>query len=315
MSNMHPMFGRWFMSSKIALHGAARAAACAGLACFVGCASTSTPERGPAGPSRLPIAVAADSANPLKATWNKNDLNRMLDELPPSELQAVLVGLELRRSFDPHPESITARADAIRDIRAALVKRSSHSLAIWKSTDVVPYDKIVLRVAEDQGIPAVVLQRASTFEIEQRIALRLLGKAWDELSAHHRNLILDQLGKRFSAVRNQLTERSTGAAVAGVLAADASKEGDRFYETVLPALALAAEIRRGSSDTSWEFAGNLLAASMSTHLAIVAAWEIWKGQPDSEQCAAFICQLNALRARAWRAAGRELPRLQLSQES
>lgn len=256
-------------------------------------------------------AALADAADPNKRVWDETDFNRFADLLPMEQLQLLRISLGLAEPG----ERVPASAD-----RALWIKEIKKQ-AIWVSSNIVTwpfkdfrYDELVRWVAKEYDVAAARIEGESTFKVEQAIQTQLFVGIWDKLTPEQRIKTLEKMDPDGSLKDPAAIALMTGTAAAGAIAGAALLSGFAFYTTMssficaaggLLGLTLPFAAYTGASTVVGFLATNpigwtILAAGALASLA-------WIGGANEQKSAAFVCQVNALRAAACMEAGRRLP--------
>ena len=105
----------------------------------------------------------------------------------------------------------------------------------------------------------------------------------------------------------------SGTAAASTLAGSALFFGFAFYTTMSTAIAAIGALLGVAVPWVAFTSASTLVAFLATNpfgwalLAVGVGASVWLGGANEQKTAAFVCQINALRAAAWKAAGREVP--------
>lgn len=256
-------------------------------------------------------SALADAADPTKQDWNEVDCRRFLSEMPAEQLQLVRVSLGLAKEAEPVPTNVD---------RAAWIAEIEKQ-ALWVSSNVLTYpfksfqyDKLARWVAGEYGVAAAKTEGETTFKVEQAIQTQLFVGIWDKLTPEQRTKVLKDVDPDRSLKDPAAIALMGGTAAAGALSATAMLSGFAFYTTMSSFIASSAALL----GLTVPFAGYVTASTVVGFLASnPIGWAIlglgalvslaWIGGASEQKSAAFVCQINALRAAAWMGAGRELP--------
>ena len=249
---------------------------------------------------RPPLAAAAKAADPFKHEWGPDDLAAFLSALPATELAELAAALEVKDTRSP-PYSASERNAIELSIRSKIVSDSSHTLtAPFKDKERVQYDEIVRWTAAKFGVPSAIAERASTFELEQRIGVLFFAEVWDGLSPEKRLKWLDQIDPNSKVFQNRAVVTARGSDVAQRLVQESRKSGRSVTAVSNNALRTALIVLNS--------VGGAVVASGSLMLPLsLAPLLIITGRADPARCAAIVSNISLLRARAWDAAGKKLP--------
>jgi hypothetical protein len=256
-------------------------------------------------------AALADAADPAKRTWDETDFARFAALLPLEQLQLLRVSLGLAKAGEAVPVSVD-RAAWIKEITAQAVWASSNIL-IYPFKDF-RYDKMARWVGTQYEVASAVIEGESTFKVEQAIQMQLFVGIWDKLTPEQRLKTLEQMDPDGKLTDPAAIALMTGTAAAGAIAGAALLSGFAFYTTMSSFICAAG----GLLGLTFPFA---VYTGASTAVAFLATnpigWAIlglgavaslaWLGGANEQKSAAFVCQVNALRAAAWMGAGRKLP--------
>lgn len=268
--------------------------------------STNPPVPQPANPTAL-----ADAADPTKRVWDETDFVRFAELLPVEQLQLLRISLGLAESSDGVPASVD-RAAWIEEITAQ---------AVWASSNILTYpfkdfhyDGLVRWVAEEYDVAAARIEGESTFKVEQAIQAQLFVGIWDKLTPEQRSKVLEKMDPDRKLKDPAAIALMSGTAAAGAIAGASLLVGGAFYTTMsafigsvagLFGLTLPFVAYKGASITVAFLASNPIGWAI---LAVGALASVaWIGGANEQKSAAFVCQVNALRAAAWMEAGRSLP--------
>jgi uncharacterized protein YaaW (UPF0174 family) len=185
---------------------------------------------------------------------------------------------------------------------------------VFKDKEMVDYDGIVRWVARKYDVESTLVDRATTFELEQQIMLKLFAGIWDKLTPEQRKELLNKVDPDGAKIKDRAAlVVASGSAAAAMLATTALLSGFAFYTTMSVMIAGAAGLL-GVTLPFAAYTGSSIAVAV---LSGPIGWSIislggvlslvWLGSANVKQCAAAVCQINALRARAWEASGRRLP--------
>ena len=264
---------------------------------------------------REPIAAAAEAAALDKQHWGAEDLNAFLAALPANDLHQLALGLELVKA-DSKPPATAAELSALELAikRKLLSISSSFFTKPFKDENRIDYDKIVRWVGKKYDIEASSLSSDSTFSVEQRIVLKIFAGIWDKLSPEQRAKLLDDVDPSGSKVAGRAAlVVASGSAAAAVLSTTALLSGFAFYTTMSAVISSSAALLgvtlpfaaySGASATVGVLTGPIGWSLMA--VGGLAAL-VWYAGADAQKSAAIVAQINTLRARAWQAAGRQIP--------
>ena len=263
--------------------------------------------------NRVSLATTADAADPFKQKWDTKDYEAFLDRLPASELWTLKVSLGLATIKDRMPANIDRKAMRA-EINAEVVWVSSN-IATWPFKDkTVHYDELARWVAKKYDVHSALAVGASTFKVEQAIVLQLFAGIWDGLTPEQRSEVLAKIDPDGSLKDPAGIALMSGTAAASTLAGSALFFGFGFYTTMSTVIATIGKILGVTVPWVVYSSASTLVAFLATNpfgwalLAVGAgASVVWLGGANEQKSAAFVCQINALRAAAWKAAGRELP--------
>ena len=262
--------------------------------------------------NRVSLATTADAADPFKKKWDTKEYEAFLDRLPASELWTLKVSLGLATIEDRMPANVDRKAMRA-EINAQVVWVSSN-IATWIFKDkAVYYDDLVRWVAEEYDVHSALAVGASTFKVEQAIVLQLFAGIWDGLTPEQRSEVLAKIDPDGSLKDPAGIALMSGTAAASTLAGSALFFGFGFYTTMSTVIATIGKILGVTVPWVVYSSASTLVAFLATNpfgwalLAVGAgASVVWLGGANEQKSAAFVCQINALRAAAWEAAGREL---------
>ena len=262
---------------------------------------------------RDPIAAAADAADPFKQKWDTADYDAFLAKLPADALWTLKVSLGLATIEDRMPANVDRNAMRA-EINAEVVWVSSN-LAGWIfKGKAVRYDELARWVAEEYDVPSALAVRASTFKVERAIVLQLFAGIWDGLTPEQRSEVLAKIDPDGSLKDPAGIALMSGTAAASRLAGSALFFGFGFYTTMSTVIATIGKILGVTVPWVVYSSASTLVAFLATNpfgwalLAVGAGASVaWLGGANEQKSAAFVCQINALRAAAWKAAGREVP--------
>lgn len=263
--------------------------------------------------NRVSLATTADAADPFKKKWDTKDYEAFLDRLPASELWTLKVSLGLATIEDRMPANVDRKAMRA-EINAQVVWVSSN-IATWPFKDkTVRYDELARWVAEEYDVHSALAVGASTFKVEQAIVLQLFAGYWDRLTPEQRSELLAQLDPDRTLIDPAGIALMSGTAAAATLAGSALFFGFAFYTTMSTTIAWIGALLGVTVPWVVYSSASTLVAFLATNpfgwalLAVGAGASVaWLGGANEQKSAAFVCQINALRAAAWEAAGRELP--------
>ena len=262
--------------------------------------------------NRVSFATTADAADPFKQKWDTKDYEAFLDQLPASELWTLKVSLGLATIKDPVPANIDRKAMRA-EINAEVVWVSSN-IATWPFKDkTVHYDELARWVAKKYDVHSALAVGASTFKVEQAIMVRLFAGIWDGLTPEQRSEVLAKIDPDGSLKDPAGIALMSGTTAASTLAGSALFFGFSFYTTMSTVIATIGKILGVTVPWVVYSSASTLMAFLATNpfgwalLAVGAGTSVvWLGGANEQKSAAFVCQINALRAAAWEAAGREL---------
>jgi hypothetical protein len=256
-------------------------------------------------------SALADAADPNKQKWDENDFARFAALLPLEQLQLLRISLGVAEPG----EAIPATVD-----RAAWIKEITDQ-AVWVSSNILTYpfkgfryDEMARWVAQEYEVAPAQATGESTFKVEQAIQTQLFVGIWDKLTPEQRAKSLEQMDPDGKLEDPAAIALMTGTAAAGAIAGAALLSGFAFYTTMSSFICAAG----GLLGLTFPFA---VYTGASTAVAFLATnpigWAIlglgalaslaWLGGANEQKSAAFVCQVNALRAAAWMGAGRKLP--------
>ena len=263
--------------------------------------------------NRVSLATTADAADPFKQKWDTKDYEAFLDRLPASELWTLKVSLGLATIKDRMPANVDRNAMRA-EINAEVVWVSSNLVGWIFKGKAVRYDELARWVAKKYDVHSALAVGASTFKVEQAIVLQLFAGIWDGLTPEQRSEVLAKIDPDGSLKDPADTALMSGTSAAATLAGSALFFGFAFYTMMSTAIAAIGEILGVTVPWVVFTSASTLVAFLATNpfgwalLAVGAgASVVWLGGANEQKSAAFVCQINALRAAAWKAAGRELP--------
>jgi hypothetical protein len=255
----------------------------------------------------------ADAADPSKQSWDTADYKRFISLLPDESLWSLYVCVGLASAEAARPASLD------RDATTAAIEKQvvwlSSSVFTWPFKDNnVHYDELVRWVAGKYGVPSAVCSGASTFKVEQSITLQMFSGIWDTLDRAQRMEVLKKLDPASTLQNHAAIAAMSGTAAAGALAGAALLGGFGFYLAMSTFISSAAALLgmtapwavfQGASAVVGFLAANPVGWLLLGVAAIASV--AWLGGANAEKAAAFVCQVNMLRAAAWHEDGRELP--------
>jgi hypothetical protein len=256
-------------------------------------------------------SALADAADPNKQKWDEKDFARFAALLPLEQLQLLRISLGVAEPG----EAIPATVD-----RAAWIKEITDQ-AVWVSSSILTYsfkdfryDEMARWVAEEYEVAAARTAGESTFKVEQAIQTQLFVGIWDKLTPEQRLKTLEQMDPDGKLTDPAAIALMTGTAAAGAIAGAALLSGFAFYTTMSSFICAAGGLLGLTFPFAVYTGASTAVAFLATNpigWAILAAGAVaslaWLGGANEQKSAAFVCQVNALRAAAWMGAGRKLP--------
>jgi hypothetical protein len=261
-----------------------------------------------------PIARASPAAALEQRVWDVDDYDRFIQALPDESIWSLYQSLGLAGPEAPMPTPLDRNATVERINREVVWISSSIFTYPLKDKSRVPYDHLVRWVAREYKVPSAAVEELSTFKVEQAIAVQVFAGIWDSLSEPQRTEVLRKLDPDSTLQDPAGLAAASGTAVAGALAAGALLTGFQFYVTMsafisstasLVGLTLPWALYQGASTVVGLLATNPFGWAVLGVGAIASI--AWLGGANEKRTAAFICQINALRAASRRAAGSRVP--------
>lgn len=256
----------------------------------------------------------ADAANLTKQCWDTDDYERFVRLLPDEQLWMLFISVDLADADDPVPATLD-REKIIREINDKVIWMSN-SIFTWPFKDNrLHYDETARWAARKMGVPDAVAEGLPTYKVEQAIAIKMFEGMWERLPQEQRLQLLKRLDPDQSEVKDHAAVAVlSGTAAAATLAATSLFAGFAFYTTMsvvissvaaFLGLTLPFAVFTSASATVAFLASNpigwaLLSAAAASAIAVLLG-------ANARKTAAFVCQVNVLRAMAWKDANRTLP--------
>ena len=256
----------------------------------------------------------ADLAAIEKWKWGEADLDAFLEVVGDEGLWALLVSLGSEGPTSNPPQWLDRRVTIARIKREAVWRSSSILSYPMKDKASVPYDELVRWIAGKFEVEPAVIVSTSTYGLEKAIALKTFVDLWDKLVPEQRKQVLAELDPSRTILDHGAVAVMAGTGAAAALASAALLTGFSFYTTMSTVICVSA----GWLGVTLPFAVYTSASSTVAFLATnPIGWAIigigalvsiaWIGGPNERSTAAFVLQINALRAAASQAAGRKFP--------
>jgi hypothetical protein len=261
--------------------------------------------------NRDELADAADAAALDKQTWTTDDLDRFLQVLPLTALWNIRISLGLSQASDPVPSTLD------RSTTIAEIKKQAHwvssSIATYPFTQL-DYDPLVRWAADQFDVAPARIRGLTTFKVEQELMLQVFAGVWDRLSPEQRAEVLRKVDPDRTLADPGAMVLMSGSVAAATLATTALFAGFGFYVAMSTFLSSTAGLLGLTLPWAAYSGASSAVAFLATNpfgWAIIATGILasiaWLGSANEQKSAAFVCQINALRAAAWRADGRQVP--------
>jgi uncharacterized protein YaaW (UPF0174 family) len=196
-------------------------------------------------------------------------------------------------------------ATPYRIINALLRTCRNKISALGSDRDRVNYHEIVKWVASKKGVDPVVLESASTFDLEKAVVKQSLATIWDRLTVEQRHQILSKIEQQTSTA---IEDKAAVAAMGGAQAATAlgntrAMEGLGFYTTmgvvvgtaaVMLGFGIPAGATVGAAATAGVLSGPV--GWLILGAAVVGTVAAYTLLPDSEKTASFVITMNFIKA-------------------
>jgi hypothetical protein len=257
---------------------------------------------------------AADLAAVGKQHWGAADFDAFLEVVPDAGLWTLLVSLGVEPSDSSMPQQLDRAATILRIKREAIWSSSNILSYPFKEKTEFRYDEAVRWVADEFDVAPAITTASTTFEVEQAVAVTTFVNVWDKLTPSQREEVLAQLDPDRRIQDHAAVAVMAGTGAAAALSAAALLNGFAFYTTMTTVMSVVAGwfgltlpwmAYQGATTAVAFLATNPIGWGI---IGVGALTSIaWLGGANERKTAAFILQVNALRAAAWQDAGRKFP--------